>query len=105
MLSCWDITSSKRPRFIELRNTFSALISKSSGTTYIDLVADLDEANYIWNEDIFAELTDSLEDDYDHIIALGNSKEYDHIATTDAGEYDHIRYDQSVLCIIIALAL
>ncbi len=82
MLSCWEVTQSRRPTFIELRNIISNLITKSTGTTYIDLVADLDEAYYA-NDG--SNLFDDLNDDggYDHMTAITNGR----------GEYNNNGYD------------
>ena len=85
MLSCWESTSSRRPTFSELRDVLSILISKSTGNTYIDLVANPDEAYYAMNdEDLFAELND--DNAYDHITAI--TAKYNHLDNSDG--YDRL---------------
>ena len=89
MYSCWETLPDKRPTFTDLRNTFSALISKSSGATYIDLMADLDQDYYIMDqEDLFTVLCNDQNSAnvYDRIEEI---KGYDHLKETPT-QYDHM---------------
>ena len=91
MLSCWDISPSDRPTFSALKHTFGTLLSNNTETTYIDLMADPNEAYYRMDDDLFAEMsletvTEEPDNPYD---MLDEHKDYDHLK--EPSQYLNIR--------------